>query len=167
MRGQAAVELFIVEEIHDSSFFCTAIHRSAQACQAVFWFTYNDTVIHMRLRCARAGMICGFLCFISGMLVREPVRGMQGALENKDLSLYPTPHIPGIVLRNIPLAFEVILNKKGQTVSYDRLPLIFIKYVVSPDSLPGTSIGFPPCSSCSRLEASTFAVVKSVLFERR
>jgi hypothetical protein len=41
----------------------------------------NDAAFHVRLRYARAGMICGFAGFIPGMLVREPIHGMQALLE--------------------------------------------------------------------------------------
>jgi len=43
----------------------------------------DDTAFQVRLRCARAGMICGFAGFIPGMLVREPLHGMQGLWENQ------------------------------------------------------------------------------------
>jgi hypothetical protein len=45
----------------------------------------DDTAIHERLRFARAGITCGFSSLIPGMLVREPVHGMQGALEKLGL----------------------------------------------------------------------------------
>ena len=43
----------------------------------------DDAAFPVRLRCARAGMICGFPVLLPGMLVREPVHGMQALLERQ------------------------------------------------------------------------------------
>ena len=43
----------------------------------------SDTAFHVRLRCARAGKICGLPVLRAGMLVREPIHGMQGLLEQQ------------------------------------------------------------------------------------
>jgi hypothetical protein len=68
-------------------FFCTTAHRSAQACQrAVLQMPPYGHPQH--LRCARAALALWVYHFFRVMLVRVPVRGMQGVLEDhqKDLS---------------------------------------------------------------------------------